>query len=318
MKWGFIGTGRIAERIMKAFELLPEATVAAAYSRNIPAMNAFCDRWNIPSRYDSVWALAADLEVEIIYLATPHIVHLNHFKQAVKAGKPILCEKPMGMSLEETKEMVQLAEEHSIFLMEGLWSRFFPIYGWLRERMETGELGRVFNVMADFSYHSPYDPELRFFRKDLGGGSMRGAGIYPLSLAVQIFGAMPCETLAMADAANGIDLRGSALLRFPCGGMAQILSGFQGESVQGANIAFEKGSVWIPDFWHPKKAVLRTAKGEEVIERPFAFPGFQFEIQEVERCVQAGEKESQVMPLKESIGLAAAMDEIYRLWQRTK
>lgn len=318
MKWGFIGTGRIAERIMRAFELLPESVVVAAYSRNIPAMDAFCDRWKIRSRYDSIEALAGDPEVEILYLATPHIVHLEHFRQAVGAGKPILCEKPMGMSLGETEEMARLAQEHHIFLMEGLWSRFFPIYDWLRELQNTGDLGRAYNVMADFSYHSPYDPKLRFFRKDLGGGSMRGAGIYPLSLAMQIFGAMPCETLAMADMSDGVDLRGAALLRFPCGGMAQILSGFQGESVQGANISFEKGSVWIPDFWHPQTAVLKTAKGREVIERPFDFPGFQYEIQEVERCVLAGEKESQVMPLKDSIGLAAAMDEIYRLWQPGK
>ncbi len=315
MRWGFIGTGRIAERIMEAFRLLPDSRVAAAYSRNKEAMEAFCARWDIPKRYDTIEELAGDEEVDILYLATPHIVHLEHFRKAAEAGKPILCEKPMGMSKEETREMTELAGEKGIFLMEGLWTRFFPIYRWLEELMDSGRMGRPYNVMADFSYHSPYDPALRFFRKDLGGGSMRGAGIYPLSLAAAVFGSVPCEIQAMADMKNGVDLRGAALLRFPGGGMAQILSGFQGESVQGANIAFERGSVWIPDFWHPDRAVLRQEGREEVILRPFAFPGFQFEIEEVERCVKEGKRESGRMTWQESIDLAGALDEMYRMWE---
>lgn len=316
MKWGVIGTGRIAERIMEAFSLLEDSQVVAAYSRNRVAMKAFCEKWKISKQYETIEELANDPNVEVIYLATPHIVHFEHFQKIAKAGKPVLCEKPMGMSGQETKNMVELAKKYNIFLMEGLWTRFFPIYDWLREIIASGKLGRAYNVMADFSYHSPYDSGLRFFRKDLGGGSMRGAGIYPLAVATEVFASMPCEIQAMADMKDQVDLRGAALLKFPDGGMAQILSGFQGESVQGANIAFEKGSVWIPDFWHPQRAVVRTAKGEEVIEKPFVFPGFQFEILEVERCVQERKKESSRIPLQESIGLAMALDEIYRLWEQ--
>ena len=153
---------------MAAFALLPDSQVTAVYSRNQEAMEAFCGRWKIPKHYGSIEELAGDKEVDILYLATPHIVHLEHFQRAVEAGKPILCEKPMGMSEEETRQMVRLAEEKGIFLMEGLWTRFFPIYGWLNDLIASGRMGRPYNVMADFSYHSPYDPSLRFFRKELG------------------------------------------------------------------------------------------------------------------------------------------------------
>jgi len=314
MRWGFVGTGRIAERIMPAFLMLPDSKVVAAYTRSNEKLNAFCDKWEIPIRHTSVTELANDPQVDIIYLATPHIVHLEHFRRIVGAGKPVLCEKPMGMSEAETREMVELANKHNIFLMEGLWTRFFPIYQWLESVMESGKLGRVYNVIADFSYHSPYDPTLRFFRKDLGGGSMRGAGIYPLSLAVQVFGQLPCEVKTMADVVNEVDLRCAALLRFPCGGMAQILSGFQGQSVQGASIAFEKGSIWIPDFWHPREAVLRTDSEEQVIRRPFDEPGFQFELMEVERCVREGKKQSERMTKQQSIELAGVLDRICQAW----
>lgn len=310
MRWGFIGTGRIAERIMPSFQMTIESRVTAAYTRRREQLDAFCDKWGITHRYDSIEALAASPQVDILYLATPHIVHLEHFRQAVKAGKPILCEKPMGMSAAETEEMVALAKQHGVFLMEGMWTRFFPLYEWLDEMIRTGTLGRPYNVMADFSYHSPYDPSLRFFRKELGGGSMRGAGIYPLALAMQVFGALPEQVQAMADMKNGVDLRCSALLKFPGGGMAQILSGFQGQSVQGANIAFEKGSVWIPDFWHPAQAVVRSGDQEWIVQRPYRQPGFQFEIEEVERCVRAGEQESDRMTGQQSIGLATVLDKI--------
>lgn len=315
MLWGFIGTGRIAERIMEAFRLLPQSRVVAAYSRNRDARDDFCRRWDIPLRCDSIEELASAPEVDILYLATPHIVHLEHFRLAAQASKPVLCEKPMAMSAAETREMTALAAQNGFFLMEGLWTRFFPLYDRLRELIQAGTLGRVYNVMADFSYHSPYDPALRFFRRDLGGGAMRGAGIYPLALATEIFGAMPCELQAMADVQNEVDLRSAALLRFPCGGMAQILSGFQGQSVQGASLAFERGSVWIPDFWHPDRAVIRRADGEETIRAPFEFPGFQYELMEVERCVVEGRLQSERMSWEESIGLSAALDTLYDQWQ---
>lgn len=114
MKWGFIGTGRIAERIMPAFEMVEDAKVVAAYTRSRDKLDAFCDKWHIPGRYDTIEDLVNDPEVEILYLATPHIVHLEHFRKAVCAGKPILCEKPMGMSAAETEEMVSLARRHGV------------------------------------------------------------------------------------------------------------------------------------------------------------------------------------------------------------
>ena len=311
MNWGFVGTGRIAQRIMEAFSILPDSHVVAAYTRDAGKLESFCVRWGVLKRCTSIEMLANDPDVEIIYLATPHIVHAEHFRILARSGKPVLCEKPMGMNLEETQSMAAMAKNGGFFLMEGLWTQFFPAMQWLREQVQTNTLGRAYNVMADFSYHSPYDPQLRFFRKDLGGGSMRGAGIYPLVTAMTVFGERPDAIRAMADEKNEVDLRCAALLHFPSGAMAQILSGFQGESVQGANIAFEKGSVWIPNFWHPSEVFVRRDGKETRIDFPYEFPGFQFEIQEVERCVKAGRLESEVMPLALSIQAASVMDEIY-------
>lgn len=315
MRWGFVGTGKIAQRIMVAFQLVPQAQVAAAYSRNREAMHAFCEQWSIPKCCDTVEELVSDPEVDIVYLATPHIVHYEHTAKALRAGKHVLCEKPMAMSQRETADLVKLAREKGVFFMEALWTRFFPISYWLRDLIASGTLGKVSNVMADFSSQNPYDPEYRFFKKELGGGAMRAAGIYPLSLATMVFGAMPCEIKTMAQVRNGVDLRSAALLRFPCGGTAQIYTGFQGESVQGANIAFEGGSVWIPDFWHPDRAVVRTKEETQTVRMPYEFPGFQFEILATMDCIRQGKRESEIMPLDESVELARVMDEMYAQWE---
>ena len=314
-RWGFVGTGRIAERIMPSFRMLPQAEVVAAYSRNREAMDAFCKKWSIPKQYAELDDLLADPEIDIIYLATPHIVHFEHTRKALLAGKHVLCEKPMAMDAQETRVLVELAREKKVFFMEALWTKFFPLHVWLRELLGSGRMGTVYNVMVDFSYHDPYDYSKRFFRRDLGGGAMRGAGIYPLVMATMVFGAMPSEILSMADMRSEVDLRSAALLRFPCGGTAEIYTGFQGDSIQAANISCEKGHIWIPDFWHPDKAIVYTREGTETITRPYEFPGFQFELIEVMRCVSEGKLESDIMPLDESIGLSVATDEMYRVWR---
>ena len=311
MRWGFIGCGRIAQRIMESFRLRPECEVVGVWSRNAESAQAFCAQWGIPRAYESLDALLGDPSVEIAYVATPHIAHLEHASLALLAGKHVLCEKPMCMSREETLRLTALAREKGLFLMEGLWTCFFPLYAWLRDYLADGALGRVYNVMADFSYHAPYDASLRFFRKELGGGAMRGAGIYPLALSCAVFGEMPTQTSAMADMASGVDLRSAALLRFPSGGTAQIYTGFQGLSAQALSIACEKGSVVVPDFWHPDRAELRVGDRRSIVEKPYVFPGFQYELDEVESRISQGCTESPTVPLAFSVGLSEIMDEMY-------
>lgn len=314
MKWAFVGVGNIAERIMPAFRMVSGSEVLAAFGRSPEKVRGFCERWGIPRPYTDYAEMLRDADIEAVYIATPHIVHRDHAIAAIRMGKHILCEKPMAMSENETREIVEAARKQGIFLMEALWTRFFPVMEWLRNFVARKEYGNPLNVIADFSFERPYDSRYRMFNRALGGGSMRGAGIYPLSVAAMVFGTMPQEIRAIGDMRNEVDMRAAAILRFPTGQTAQIYSGFHGESAHLLNISFERCAVLVSDFWHPENAAI-IESGErryKKIHLPYSPPGFQFEIEHMMARISQGKTESEIMPLDESIGFAAVLDEIYR------
>lgn len=313
MKWGIVGVGNIANVFMQSVRHLPEVEVAAVYGRDEKKAADFCRKWNIPTWYTDYNELYAREDIAVIYLATPHIVHYPHTLAALSHKKHVLCEKPMAMSEAEARGLQKAAQENGVFLMEAMWARFFPLTQWLRELIASGELGKPVNVNAEFSFEFPYDENYRFYRRDLGGGSMRSAGIYPLAFACMVFGAIPTEVTAMADMKHEVDLRCSALLRFPAGQTAQIYTGFQGQSKCMANIAFSKGSVVIPEFYHPDTAYVTPLGGQtQVVRFPYDAPGLQFEIRHVEECIQAGQMQSQWMPLEETAEISRITDLIYK------
>lgn len=312
MNWAVVGVGNIANVFMKAIQHIPEVKVLAAYGRDREKLNAFCDKWSIKERYTDYEQLYKQSNVSVIYLATPHIVHFEHTMSALEHGKHVLCEKPMAMSYQETEALVYTARKNKIFLMEAMWTRFFPVNRWLMEFIRSEEFGKPVNVNADFSFEYPYDKDYRFFRRDLGGGCMRSAGIYPLAYACMVFGCFPVEIKAIAQMKNEVDLRTAALLRFPKDCTAEIYTGFQGESQCMANIAFEKGTIVIPEFVHPDTAIIKPCGGEKTrISLLYKEPGLQFEIEHAEDCIRLGKKESPIMPLNESIGIARAIDLVY-------
>jgi predicted dehydrogenase len=314
LNWGFIGVGNIAERIMPAFLQVPDMRVIAVNGRDPGKTRVFCSKWNIKGVYDDYDAMLADPDINIVYIATPHLVHHEHTLKALRAGKHVLCEKPMAMSEAETADLAREARSAGVFLMEGLWTRFFPIMVWLRDLIAGGRLGRPRNVMADFCFEVPYNPAYRMFNRGLGGGSMLSAGIYPFSMAVMIFGGPPSEVTAIGDMRGGVDLRSGALMRFPDGGTAQVYTGFQGESAHLLNISFEKGAVLIPEFVYPDRGtiILAGSREREEVYMHYEQPGFQFELTHIRECIRQGKTESPVVPLAESIALAHLSDEMYR------
>lgn len=319
MNWGIVGVGNIAEVFMNALKHVPEAKVTAVYGRTREKLDAFGERWRIVNRYSDLEEMYRREEVEVIYIASAHIVHHEHVKAALENGKHVLCEKPMAMSCEETKDLVETARANKLFMMEAMWTRFFDLTKWLREFIENGEFGRPLNVNADFSFEYPYDENYRFFKREFGGGSMRSAGIYPLAFACMVFGCTPEKVFAMAEMKNDVDLRTGAILQFPGerSRTAQIYTGFQGQSQCLANIAFEKGSVVIPEFVHPSTAYVTPWRGEtRVMSFPYEEPGLQFEVIHTMECIDKGMLESPVMPLDESIQIARVTDLIYEQIRR--
>ena len=231
------------------------------------------------------------------------------------AGKAVLCEKPFAINAGEAAEMIRLARERKLFLMEAMWTRFFPLMVKLREMLASDTIGEVRMLMADFGYRSE---DLKFwaFNPAFGGGGLLDVGIYPLSLSYMIFGP-PNKILSMASIGEtGVDEQSAALLGYEGGRIALISSGVRTETPHVAYLLGTKGRIHIHSpWWKPQTLTLSlTGREDEVMQIPFKGNGYNYEAEEVGRCLREGKTESPTMSLDETLSLMKSMDTIRAQW----
>ncbi len=168
MNWGFIGFGRIAVKFMESLRLVKSETPYALASRsNAEQLKSQFSDLKI---YDSYEDLLNDIEVDIVYVSTTHNFHKQNVIDALRNGKHVLCEKPMGLTVAEIEEMIAVARGEEKFLMEGLWSRFLPGYQKVREVVESGEIGDITLIRSEFAFTDPSHKN-RLYDPNLAGGS---------------------------------------------------------------------------------------------------------------------------------------------------
>ena len=143
MKWGILATGTIAKKFASTVEQMGAEgeQLVAVGSRHMESAQAFAQQYGIPRCYDSYEGLAADPEVEAIYIATPNTLHYENCKLCLEQGKHVLCEKPFTIDPEQAQELYRLAEEKHLFLMEAFWIWLLPLYDRLREILAAGTIG---------------------------------------------------------------------------------------------------------------------------------------------------------------------------------
>ena len=313
--WGFIGAGAIANRFMAGLMQVPDAYLAAVSSRTYERAERFAGKYNAKV-YKSTEELIADEDVDIVYVATPHTVHRENTLMAIEIGKPVLCEKPMAPNAKMVTEMVQAARKKRVYLMEAMWTRFFPAMKKVREWLDEGRIGKVQFVTADFGYYEEEDPSKIIFDPNTAGGSLLDVGIYPIAFAFMVFGKKPNRITGLADmASTGVDAAMGCTLGFEGGGLALLYSAMNAETPQVAEIIGQKGRIVIPQFWSPREAHLYI--GGELIESfkgDHEGEGYQFEIAAVQEDIRNGRLENELMPLDESIAIAEVMDELRSQW----
>jgi predicted dehydrogenase len=310
VRWGILGTGEIAALFATDLALADDATAAAVGSRSGARADAFGARFGIPSRYGSYEALVGAADVDVVYVATPAPAHRDAVLLALSAGKPVLCEKPFAMSADEAREMVGAARAAGVFLMEAMWTRFLPHIVRLRELLAGGALGEVRLVQADHGQRLP--PDHRVFARELGGGALLDLGIYPVSLASMVLGT-PTRVAAMSEpATTGVDAQTSVLLHHESGAHAVLTSTLEVRTPTTATIAGTEARVEIESVWYKPSAftLVRQDGPSERFASPQRGRGMFYEAEEVARCLREGRVESDVMPLDETISIAATMDEI--------
>jgi predicted dehydrogenase len=316
IRWGILGTGDVASTFAQDLQLLDDASLVAVGSRSQWSADAFGDRLGIRRRYGTYVDLVTDPDVDVVYVATPPSVHHEATLMALRASKPVLCEKPFMINAAEADEVIAVARQQNLFLMEAMWTRFLPHMVRIRELLASGLLGDVRILTADHGQRFVADARHRLFAPQLGGGALLDLGIYPISFASLVLGS-PRRITAVSDpTGTGVDATTSMLFQYAEGQHAVLTATLEARSSNRASIVGSDARIEIDSTWFAPTSftLIRPGPGRDVerFEAPQVGRGLHHQAVEVARCLRTGLTESNRMPLDESASIMATLDEVRR------
>jgi predicted dehydrogenase len=313
IRWGLMAAGGIARAFAHDVKVLPDAEVLAVGSRAQETADAFAAELDIPRAYGTYADLAADPDIDAIYVSPPHPGHLAATVLSLEHGKAVLCEKPFAMDRAEAQRMVDVARANGAFLMEAMWTRFLPHVVRIREILAAGTLGELVYLTAEHGQWFAHDAAHRLFAPPLGGGALLDLGIYPISFAHMVFGAPASITAVSTPAFTGVDGTTSMLLRYDSGAHAVLTTTLAAKSSNPAVICGTDARLEIDGVFYTPTSFRVISRDDKVLES-FTTPpggrGMEYEAAEVGRCLRAGLTESPILPLNETVAIMGVLDEI--------
>lgn len=252
IRWGVLGSGAIAHGFVQGLRVLPDARVVAVASRSVSNAKAFAQTHAIPVAHTNYSELVRNPEVDVVYVATPHDRHAEDCLLALEHGKAVLCEKPFTINAQQARTVIEAARRHKVFCMEAMWMRFIPAIRKAHDLVQSGAIGEVRLLSADFAVANQFDPRSRFFARELGGGALLDLGVYPLALASLILGQPSAIATQAALGTTGVDDQSAVVLSYPAGRLAVIYASLR--------------------VWSPQEAVIMGSHGRIRIHAPFYCP----------------------------------------------
>jgi predicted dehydrogenase len=312
LRWGILATGWIAEQFTRDLQLTGRPVVAVG-SRSQKAAERFAARFGIPRTHASYADLAADPEVDIVYVATPHPMHAANAIMALEAGKHVLVEKAFTINAAEAQRVVDAADRHGRVVLEAMWTRFLPHMVRVREILASGQLGDIISLVADHTQDLPDDPGHRLNDLALGGGALLDLGIYPISFAWDVLGE-PTRIEAMARfKPTGADAEVATLFRHRNGAISTTLSASDAAGPNTASIIGTKGRIDIGQVWY-LPANLRVYDNEHRLVEEYvsnvAGRGMQYQAAEIEHLIQTGQSAGTILPPTETVAIMQTLDTI--------
>ena len=323
INWGIIGTGNIAHSVLPALQSLEKANVVACAARKLEKAHEFAAEFKIQKAYGSYDELLSDDEVQIVYIATPHMNHFELSKKALECGKAVVVEKPSCVNKYQLLELLGLSRKKNLFFMEAMWTRFQPAYKRVLELVSSGKVGAIKGFYADFCIDVPYKPGSRLYEMSLAGGALLDVTIYPLMYALSLINFDKSKILEVKSLCRktetGVDASDSISIRFA--DFSATLTGSIdtecGQHFKSARIIGENGVIHVPHFWYSEEINVLDKSGAitEKEKYPFDVNGYEYEFAEAMKCFEAGEIESQIHPHKDSLLLLEMMDGIRGQWK---
>ncbi len=309
--WCFIGTGALANKVARQLLKSGKHDIVSCYSRNEKTRNRFASKFHCRGYSDPVEAMN-DENVDAVYVVTPHNVHFRFASMAIEIGKPVLLEKPFTVTLDETRKLIAMAEEHDVFLSEAMWTWYSGASLMVKKWIDENRIGQIRNV--SFSYHfKSIGNKGRLKDSKRAGGALLDIGVYPISYAYHLFG-MPEKIECQSVMQNGVDLKDEICFSYPDGKKVHmsisIVDFRQGEKLA---VEGEKGKIIVPSFHHSSYAYLITdGKKKKCLTSKKRFIDYVTEFDEVERCVRAGLKETEPVTHQSTIDVMSLIEEVRR------
>lgn len=311
IRWGIVGPGKIARKFARTIARLPQCEIIAVCGTSMEKAQAFADEFGIAQAFCDNHQMATSDEIDAVYIATPHAFHKSCAEIHIKAGKHILCEKPLCVNARQAEQLQELAQKHQVFLMEAMWTQFLPSLNKAKELVQSGAIGEICGLHGSLCALVPTDCA-RMYRNDLAGGALLDTGIYPLQFAQAILGD-PLNIFALGKVQGDVDHRVEMLLRYENNVIATLRTAMDHREPRDAYIFGTKGQIRIPTLIGANEVYLGIGKEPEICyECACLGEGFEEEILEVCRCIRAGKTQSDIHPMTNTITVLKQMDEVRR------
>ncbi len=251
LNWGLLSTAKINQALIKPLRASKRTRLLGAASRSQATADAYAREWNIPRAYGSYEAMLADPEIDVVYNSLPNHLHAEWSIKAMRAGKHVLCEKPIALTLAEVDEMTAISRETGMVLAEAFMYRHHPQTMQVMELVKSGAIGKIQLIRGAFTFTLTREGNYRHI-KEMGGGSLWDVGCYPISFARTILGEEPAEVFGwQVTGPGGSDVSFVGQMRFGNGVHAQFDSGFASPSRTFIEIVGSEGDLYIPTPFKP-------------------------------------------------------------------
>lgn len=316
MKVAIIGAGSIAVKMARTIAALNETESYAIASRNLDKAQAFADKWGVQKAYGSYDEMLADDAVDLVYVALPHSYHHEWTIKALRAGKNVLCEKPLAVNAAQAQEMISLAEAKNLLLAEAMWTRYLPSAQIITDIIAGGTIGEVMTVSANIGFR--IDMNDRLINPALAGGCLLDLTVYALNFSAMIFGTDVKRIAAsMVPTATGVDGQNTVMLEYDGGKMASLFSTMYTLTDRGGLICGREGYISVQNVISPEKITIYGAnRGSYDVRKeivpPAQITGFEYELLACRRAIAEGRTECPEMPHAETLAIMRQADEIRR------
>ncbi|MBD5458658.1 MAG: Gfo/Idh/MocA family oxidoreductase [Lachnospiraceae bacterium] len=311
--WAILGCGDISNQLAKAMQKEGRKIYGIA-NRTYEKAAGFAQKYEIEKVYEDIQDIFTDDNVDIIYIATPHNTHGQYLKEALSHGKHVLCEKAITLNSEELRQARMLAEENHLILAEAMTVYHMPLFKKINELIQSGDLGGLRMIQANFGSYKEYDMKNRFFNPALAGGALLDIGIYAISLIRWFMSETPDQIVSQVKLApSGVDEQAGILLMNAVGEMAVVSLTLHAKQPKRCMAAFDKGYIEIYEYPRAERAVITyTEDGrQEVIECGKTEDALRYEIRDMEQALAGTADE---MYLDYTTDVMFIMTEIRKAW----